>query len=109
MRSQETDTERIAGGSSASDIARADGSGGTSNVLDNDRLTERDAHGLRQDTRHRVCRAAGGERHHNRDGARWKSVRPCIWGGGERGSDARVAVRGCMIVLLIRAQPELKG
>ena len=61
--------ERVAVGRAARDRARPDRAAGAAAVLDHDRLAERLAHLLGHDPPHDRGRAAGWERHHQRDRA----------------------------------------
>ena len=61
--------ENVAVGCRLGDAARAGRSAGAADILDDDLLAEQFAHGLRQDPRNHIERAAGGEGHDHGNGA----------------------------------------
>jgi hypothetical protein len=62
--------ENVAVGRRLGDAARAGRAAGAANILDDDLLAEQFAHGGRENPCRYIDRAAGGEGHHHRDGAR---------------------------------------
>jgi hypothetical protein len=83
------DAERVAVGWRLGAARRADAGAGTGDVLDHHRLAERDAHAVGQDTRQCVGRAAGRERHDDRDRSGGKFLRrraDDVQDGGKNGS-----------------------
>ena len=70
------DVDGVAIGRGARDAADGDATAGAADVLDDDRLAERRPHALGQYPRRHVGRAAGGERHYQRNGTRRIGLRP---------------------------------
>src|SRR4029079_9138406 len=60
--------ENVAVGCRLGDAARAGRYAGAADILDDDLLAEQFAHGLRQDPRNHIERAAGGEGHDHGNG-----------------------------------------
>ena len=85
VRAPVTDADRVAVRCRAHDTSDAQRTGGSRGVFDDHRLAERPAHPLRQDTRQRVGRTAGGERHHQCDRLGRKGLGAGAAGGQGRG------------------------
>src|SRR5580693_2535943 len=69
------DAERVTVGQRAGDAGDADRAIGAADVLDDDRLTQRFAHGCRHDAAERIGRAAGWKRNDHGDWPRRKFLR----------------------------------
>jgi hypothetical protein len=77
MRGRGTDAQRVAVGSGPHRAADANRARGTSDILDDDRLTETAVHLLGEKSRQGIGGAAGGERHDHAD----RPVRIILRGG----------------------------
>jgi hypothetical protein len=62
------DGQRVAVGRRLGDAGHADGAAGAADVFHDDLLAQRAAHGLADQSRHRIGRAAGASRHDDGDG-----------------------------------------
>jgi hypothetical protein len=78
------DVEGVAIGCRAGDAPDPDAAAGTADIFNDDRLPERCAHALGQDTGGGVGRSARRERNHQRDLARWIGLRLRIGEAGQK-------------------------
>ena len=87
------------------DARAAERAAGAADILDHQLLAERLAHMLGDDPRDHVARAAGGERHHHRDGPRRIALRRHFRWRGTESAVRRRRVRPFNVMLLITQPP----